>query len=160
MPVTLPSRGSSGFTLFELMAVVLILTIAAALAFPRFDALTARTRSRGALDRVAADLYYARILAVREGQRVVLRFTPIADGSGCHSPVYTLVVLSTPEREAKRTELELGPAACVQFGSTDSVVFNSRGLPAALNNRRIYVRSGPATDSLVLSRLGRVWRSY
>lgn len=153
------ARSSSGYTLPELLAVMLLIAIAAALAIPRFDGITFRSRSRGALDQVAADLFYARMMAVRGGSRTVLRFTRRTDVAGCHAPVYTVVVRGPPER-VKVTRLDLPDGICLRFGEVDSIVFNSRGLPAGVNNRKIYARQGAQADSMTLSLLGRVWRWY
>lgn len=156
-----PHHPASGYTLAELLAVLLLIVILASLAAPRLDGITFRSRSRAALNQVAADLYYARALAAREGARTVLRFTRRADGSGCHAARYVIVVRGSPERVAKTTELELGAGeACLQLGTADSIVYNSRGLPASVNNRKIVVRRGESADSMVLSSVGRVWRWY
>lgn len=154
-----PAR-TAGYTLPELLVVVVLVGILASLAYPSLDGVTFHTRARAALNRVAGDLYHARMMAVREGTRTVLRFTRRPDAPGCHAPVYTVVVRSTPER-VKVTELDLGSGeTCLQLGTVDSIVYNSRGLPAGANNRKMYVRRGERADSMTLSLLGRVWKWY
>lgn len=154
-----PAR-TAGYTLPELLVVVVLIAILASLAYPRLDGFAFHTRARAALNRVAGDLYHARMLAVREGVRTVLRFSRRPDAPGCHVPSYTVAVRSTPER-VKTTRLDLGSGeVCLQLGTVDSIVFNSRGLPAGVNNRKMYVRRGERADSMTLSLLGRVWRWY
>jgi prepilin-type N-terminal cleavage/methylation domain-containing protein len=151
----------AGFTLLELLAALVIAGVLAGLAVPRFNELTFRTRSRVALDRLAGDLAYARILAVREGQRTVLRFTRRAGDARCHLPTYPVVVRGAPERVAKVATLELDTTSvCLDLGNVDSIAFNSRGLPVTVNNRKVVVRRATSADSLTLSALGRVYRWY
>ncbi len=160
MPVPSAPRSRSGYTLYEMLLVVVVLAIAAGVAVPRLDGVVARLRTRAALDQLTADLYHARALAAREGHPTVLRFTRRPDLPDCHAPSYSLVVRSDPERVARATDLDLGPAWCFDAGRVDSVSFNSRGLPSGVNNRKVFVRRGPIADSLTLSRLGRVMRAY
>jgi|GEM_PF-792099 len=155
------SRARAGYTLLELIVVLLVLAIGAGLAFPRLDEMIFRVRARSALDRLAGDLYYARALAVREGRRTVVRFTRRPNDFRCHAPEYVVVVRGDPERVAKRTELDVGRGGiCLQFGTADSLVFNSRGLPAAVNNRKVFVQRGTSSDSMTISLLGRIYRWY
>lgn len=153
-----PSRSRAGFTLVELLVVLVLVLLTASLAAPSFRGVVARVRGRSALDRIAGDVAYARMLAVREGARATLRFA--REGSGCSSQSYTLVVMTTPARTARQTVLDLGPEACLELGAVDSISFNSRGLPSTVNNRKVYVRRGGTADSLTISVLGRVFRWY
>lgn len=155
---SLRRAGTAGFTLVELLLVMVLVGIMAGLAAPRLDEAARRARARSALDQLSADLYYARLLAVREGRRTVVRFT--RQDVRCHSPNYQVVVRADPERVAKRTVLEAGGGLCLQLGTVDSVAFTSRGLPAQVNNRKMYVRWTGGADSLRLSMLGRVYRHY
>jgi len=156
----LPVSPARGFTLVELITVLVVIAIGAAIAFPRLEGMAARARARGALDQVSADLYLARTLAVREGTRTVLRFQRRTDRPECHRPTYSLVVRSTPERTVRVTDLRLGPSACLRLGTVDSLVFNSRGLPSGGLNRKVYVVQPGHTDSLTFSLLGRTFRWY
>lgn len=153
-----PLRSRSGFTLVELLTVLTLLLLLVSIAAPSFRELAAKVRARGALDQVAADVAYARMLAVREGVHATLRFT--RESSGCSSQSYSLVVMTTPSRTAKRTVLDPGPGACLDLGTVDSISFNSRGLPATVNNRKVFVRRAGTADSLTISVLGRVFRWY
>lgn len=152
------SRSRSGFTLIEILCVLVLAMVLTSLAAPSFRVVVARVRAHAALDRIAGDIAYTRMLAVREGAHATLRFT--RESSGCHSRTYSVVVQTVPERVAKQTELELGPETCLALGTVDSISFNSRGLPATVNNRKVYVRRGTLADSMTVSVLGRVFRWY
>jgi prepilin-type N-terminal cleavage/methylation domain-containing protein len=153
-------RDSRGFSLLELLTVLVVAGVLASLAMPRLDAMVSRARTRGALDQVSADVYLARNVAVREGQRTELRFRRRADRPECHQPRYDLVVRTSPERVVKVTRLELGSGACLQVGAVDNMVFNSRGLPAGFNNRKVRVENRGHADSVTYSLLGRTIRWY
>ncbi len=153
------ARDARGYTLLELITVLVVLAVCASLAAPRLHAMASRMRARAALDQVAADLYQARVLAIREGSRTVMRFRRRTDRAECHAPSYTLVVRATPERIARTTTLDLPASACLRLGTVDSITFNSRGLPDGVG-RKVVLQQGGATDSLTFSLLGRTFRHY
>ncbi|WP_202757746.1 GspH/FimT family pseudopilin [Delftia acidovorans] len=70
-----------GFTTIELMVVVAIITILAALAAPSFRPLIERWRVRAATEDLQSILYYARSEAIKRGGKIVLK--KIASGNGC-----------------------------------------------------------------------------
>lgn len=156
MPIV---RDARGYTLLELITVLVVLAVSASLAAPRLQSMASRMRARAALDQVAVDLYQARVLAIRDGSRTVLRFRRRADRSECNAVTYTLVVRATPERTARTTTLDLPASACLRLGTVDSITFNSRGLPDGVG-RKVLLQQGGTTDSLTFSLLGRTFRYY
>lgn len=71
-----PRRGESGFTAIELMVVVAIVAILAALAGPSFTPLIDSWRTRQAAEGLQSSLYFARSEAIKRGGNVVIVKTP------------------------------------------------------------------------------------
>jgi prepilin-type N-terminal cleavage/methylation domain-containing protein len=156
-PAPLPPAGSCrarGYTLVELVIVLVLLGIFASLAAPSLAGYLRRVRMQLVLDTLTRDLFYARMVATRAGRRVELRFL--------HAPEpcvagYRIVVMEDPEREAKRVDLELhAPGVCLRKNGPAVLSFSSRGRPSW--NHSFWIRHGPLGDSLTLNQLGRVHR--
>lgn len=150
----------AGFSLPELVLVLAIMGVMAALAAPRVEGLVAWIRVRGAASRLAGDLAYARQLAVRTGHRAVLRL----EHGGCEGPraghAYSVVTRATGD--SVRFDLRLdGGRVCVAMNGADTIAFNSRGLVANFQNRTLVVtHPGAAADTLSVSVVGRVLRRF
>jgi prepilin-type N-terminal cleavage/methylation domain-containing protein len=154
-----------GFTLVEVAVVLAVMGIAAALAVPRMAGWAAVLRTRAGANAVAADLAYARGLAVRRGMRVRVE---LESGGGCPAPSpgaagvrYRIVAAGTgaPLREGDLRVL--GGRLCLASNRSEIVVFDSRGLPVGHNNRTLVLRDrGHPADTLTLSSVGRVLRRY
>lgn len=71
-----PRHFAAGFTAIELMVVVSILAVLAALAAPGFTALVERWRVRQSVEDMTSTLYYARSEAIKRGGRVGIQKTP------------------------------------------------------------------------------------
>ncbi|HEX2187859.1 MAG TPA: GspH/FimT family pseudopilin [Longimicrobiaceae bacterium] len=154
-----------GFTLVELLSVLVLVGIIASMAAPRFEGALARMRTRAALDRFTGDLYLARVTAVRTGRTVVVRFPGAArcsaGGPGRYgTDHYVVVVRDTPERVVKRVVVGEG-GLCLEMNQSDSLRFDARGLLRGAGNRTVVARRGAdLRDSLTVSRAGRVLRRY
>ena len=152
-----------GFSLVELLMVLLVLAIAAGLAAPSLRGFVRRERVRGALNRVAADLHYTRMLAVRSGHGAVLRFTPdprcAARFSG-HG--WTVAVHGPAGGVVKTVRADAADAhpLCLEMNSSDTVAFNSRGLLSPFANRTLHAVQGEVRDSLTVSVVGRIYRRF
>lgn len=69
--------GARAFTLVELVVVLCIMGVVAAIAAPRYGAAIARQRVDGAANRIASDLGYARSLARMTSSSVTVVFDPV-----------------------------------------------------------------------------------
>lgn len=157
-------RRRNGFSLAEVLAVLAIAAIVLAIVAPRLHGWVVHLRTRAAVNRVATDLAYTRMLAVREGTRVRLVIEPDptcpAPTPGAAGHRYRIVV--GEGREVRSVDLRgQGGRVCLASNRGAEVPFNSRGLLVGHNNRTMVVREGThAADTLSLSILGRVLRRY
>lgn len=151
-----PSR--SGFSLLEVIAVVVVASIVVALIMPSLRGQIYLYRSHAALNQLAADLAYARMYAIQAGNRVEVRFVPSTANTCITS--YQLVEMSTPELIVKTVPVaeELRPL-CLTMNAAGPVRINSRGLlPSAF--RTWTVDRSVAQDELVLGQGGRLRKTY
>ncbi|WP_255577766.1 MULTISPECIES: GspH/FimT family pseudopilin [unclassified Acidovorax] len=76
------SRANRGFTIVELMVVVLIVAILAALALPSFNPIIERWRVQQALKGLESSIYYARAEAIKRASTISIRKNPTGT-DGC-----------------------------------------------------------------------------
>lgn len=148
-----------GYTLFEMMATLVIAGIAMSIAVPSMEGVLRRERVRGAMNRLAGDLEFTRMAALRNGRSTVLRFTA---APGCPRPGGTgyRIVLKGTSTVLRRWYADEPVAVCFSTTNGDSLVYNSRGLLAPFNNRTIRGVLGTARDSLTISVSGRIYRRW
>ena len=148
-----PSRRRGGFSLAELLVVLVIIGIALAMAVPRMQGVLHKSAVQGALNRVASDVTLTRLRAVRTANRAALvvnaagtGYTVLVDSSGTAIPYKTVSFVTD------YTGLVLSPV-------NDTVTFDSRGLLVGGTGTIRATRQGVA-DSLTISGVGRVYRGY
>ena len=154
-PTSIRRPSTAGFTLIELIAVLILLGIGAAMAAPRVNRMAMGTKTEGAASRLSADLAYARILAVRWGRPASVRFsttgseyTVTVDTAGSASANYVHVKTVDIAREYAGVRLG-SPAARVSF--------NSRGM-VAYGDGTFTATGGSDADTLHLYPTGRTYR--
>jgi prepilin-type N-terminal cleavage/methylation domain-containing protein len=154
-----------GFSLVEMMTVLVVFGIMAMMAMPTLEAVLAQVRTRGAASRVAADLAYARQVAARTGRRARLEIEPSADcpapRTGAAGHRYRIIVAG-PDSVASLVDLRLDAGrVCLTSNQSGRVVFTSSGLVAGFNNRTISLQQGRYSPTLLtVSALGRIRVHY
>jgi type II secretion system protein H len=143
-----------GFTLIEILIVIVMISLIALVAVPRFSTGNGRRNMESARMRTAAALSTARQAAITKGQpvvfslwsdSVVVRLKATTDASNILSPVplYTLYKVH----------------AVVTNVDSLAIEFNARGFANSGDRRVIQLtRSGVADDSIVIRSTGMVQR--
>jgi prepilin-type N-terminal cleavage/methylation domain-containing protein len=147
-------RNRSGHTLIELLTVLAIIAVVVSTASPSMKSYMERNRVRRALDRITNDISYARILAVRSGERVVLRFS---------SPTsYELVKEGATPTTLRSVSLASDyPGVRITPPTVDSKLeFDSRGMLHSTPSGAMIARSGTTADSASITLAGGVYRAY
>ena len=127
------SLSNGGFTLIEILAVVVILAIAALLAVPMLSS-AGGTQLRAAADMIAADIEYAKSMAIsRQKQYFVIFDTTsdsykIANESGLvtHPAKAGFQYIVNFKSDSRLNKVDIVEA---NFGSSNQVAFNYLGSP-------------------------------
>lgn len=131
-PASFRRRGCAraGFTLMELIIVISIMVVAAAMIMPRWGAAVARQRVDAAARRIAADLTLAQAQSRAASKSVKVTFEPTTS-------TYEVVGLKDPDTGKDTYVVDLtAPPYAVQlrsasFDARTSVQFNAFGIPNA-----------------------------
>lgn len=144
---------ANGFTLIELVAVLVLIAIGAALAAPSLAGVVSRNHTRSALDRLTADIAYARMLAVRQARQVRVE---VVDGTG-----WVVVRLPATERADTLRRVDLaGDYQGLRLSPSPLLLdFNSRGL-LQTGGATIRATRGEKIDSVTVTSLGQTHRGY
>lgn len=123
------SRGR-GFSLLELIAVIVILAIISAIAAPRYSLAIQRYRLEMAANRVAADISLAKSYARAKGSSATISFS-------ASSSSYSIAGLTSTERagEAHGVDLSRDPFGVsiqsVDFAGTNTLTIKGYGTPTS-----------------------------
>ena len=168
-PIEMSDRlrpGIAGFSLVELVFTLVIFGILISIAAPAMGGWMKRMQMRAALSQFTQDIFYTRMLAVREGRSVSLKLTPSDCATSYQIRVLPLPSTGASPRVAKTVDLNdeaRGLCITVPGGSgtpKDSVVFNSRGIQTGASGERAYsVQYNGMVDSVVVTVAGLVKRT-
>jgi len=123
---------SSGFTLVEIMIVLLLLGIALAVAVPSMDSAISETTLDGAAREVVSAIQYAQSLAVREGIEHGVEFFPSEERFRCFNNETDTTVLNPFDKKdydidlSNQGHLQGVDLASVSFGNKE-VIFSAIG---------------------------------
>ena len=148
-------RNNAGFTMIEILTVLVIGAILVAMAQPSLAGFVQRNYTRRTIDRLVSDVTSARMQAVRDGRRMAV--TVAGDGT------YTIDTLSTGGVWAPMRTINLGNdyPGVAMTPANQRLEFNSRGLlVGASGNAIITARRGTHADSMFVSAAGRVYRDF
>jgi prepilin-type N-terminal cleavage/methylation domain-containing protein len=145
-------RGNGGHTLIELSLVLLLIGIASSVALPSMNQYMAESRVDRAIERVASDIAYSRILAIRQSTPVLITFQ-----SG------TSYTVTLPSTGATLRTISLAadlPGVSVTPPTANSQLeFDSRGILRSIGTGTLTVTDGQVTDSAALTLAGKVYHA-
>jgi prepilin-type N-terminal cleavage/methylation domain-containing protein len=150
--------GRSGFSLIEMLMVVILIGIVASLGFPRIRTAVQKTNVRSARVFLASATATARAAAVQRGCGAVVHFTSGANGlvwvTACprmKAGAGTVDTLGAVEKLAARYSVTLTP-------TRDSIRFSPRGLNLDYQVTIIRVQgaSTAVKDSTMINQIGKV----
>ncbi|MEY2342043.1 GspH/FimT family pseudopilin [Acidithiobacillus sp. IBUN Pt1247-S3] len=120
----LAPRPASGFTLVELMVIIAVMGIIAAVAIPQFNIWMVRARIQGASSRLQQDLTWAEGYAIRSGYPVQVQVQSVGT-VGCSwtvTPAAPNVSQQVPQMPASRFSSQFPNTVCsVVSGGTFSI---------------------------------------
>ena len=154
-PARTPFHGRAGFTLPELLVVIVIIGLTARFAIPAFSNMMTGGRLSGAANLVEQEISYTRMQAIRRGSKATFRTSSAA--------TYSITVESNGSivRTVKRGSLSDFKSVTVSAPS-DSISFSSRGLllapslSSATSYAKVTLTRGTKTDSVLVYGNGRI----
>ncbi|HSU13193.1 GspH/FimT family pseudopilin [Longimicrobium sp.] len=152
-PARAPSAGREGFSLAEILIVLVIMSLLTAMALPRIQGMVQVSSIEGGLNGVATDLAVARMRAIRTARRVTTTIS--ADGKSYTivvDPAGTPTTLKTVAFSTNYPGLELTPHSAV-------ISFDSRGMTSGTTSTLTASRGGHSA-TLTISGVGRIYRGY
>ncbi|WP_372965495.1 GspH/FimT family pseudopilin [Marinobacter sp.] len=147
----------SGFTLIELMIVVVLIVIIATIAVPSFRSMIESSRLTSTTNSTLGLLNYARGEAVRHGEPVLVQ----ARDGGLQNGLRVMLVSAGQDADPLRVSDKLPGAVTLVLQSGEMPLFNGRGEKAGDNNTvfRICPGNGKPGVDIVVNRGGQANRA-
>lgn len=143
--------GTAGYSLLETLVVLAVVGILGSMVAPSLTEYVRRQKARSALDQLAADVAFARMAAVRSGERSVVRFSGASEYRVEHS--------LEGQAAVRATGLSQDYAGVVLLPPSGTLEFNSRGLLVSDPGDGYIVVSLEGTrDSVLITPAGRLYR--
>jgi len=151
MSKSIPNAAYRGFTMTELVTVMAIVAILAAIAVPSFKYVTASNRIASEINGLLGDMQFARSEAVKEGQSVTVcasvapytQCTGSPAGSAWQNGWIVFLDANTNQKvDAGEAVLRIQPA----FSGTDAFVASTTAFSATTFNRMGYAPTGLAAN--------------
>jgi type IV fimbrial biogenesis protein FimT len=133
-----------GFTTLELLVVISIILILAAIAFPNLSGWTRKQRLKGAARDLMSHFQFARLEAIKRSTTIALAFNPgeggvgnytvfVDDGGGDETLAGNLIQNNAAESTLRRVIMPVGVTLeCTTFVD-DNAGYNTRGFPVQGN---------------------------
>ncbi|GAC1655385.1 MAG: hypothetical protein NVS4B3_20070 [Gemmatimonadaceae bacterium] len=145
-----------GFTLIEIMMVVVLMAIMMAIAFPKLQSLNRSTDVRSAAQQLATSVSAARGAAIRRGRHAYF------NQSGSQIWVTVDGQSSVPDTTLLPADLSAVYGVTIVSPATTTIDFDPRGIGNKTNTSATWITymlsKGSATDSVCVSKLGDVRR--
>lgn len=119
----------NGFTVIELMIVIVILAVTAVMVAPRIGGNTAAVRLTSAVDQIVSDINFARQTAVNCNTTVRINFSTTASGE----PTYAILSNNVVQRTRLFSRNTYGPIT-IRPATGNVLIFNNSGQPRNASN--------------------------
>lgn len=146
------SRARRGFSIAELLVVLIVSGVVMRIAVPRFAAMRDRMSLRSAKQQMAAYLVTARAAAIRRSTTAVFSVQNSTITARVKRPDGTQSSLggAVPLLSARGVAVSPGGSS-----TADTIAYDSRGMAAGLSATKVYVLTrNSKKDSICVSRLG------